>query len=329
MNDDKYINLLKQGKTSWNDYRLENNSDRVTFNYTLLDGFDFENYNLNNCHFYQASLQNCNLNYTEITWSSFFLCNLANSTIINPGISSYSEENIFQGVNFRWSAFGECDLHNVNMKGALFEAVHLHDCNLKGANISFSRIHGLSSWGNTVDETTIQNDLIITPYNEPTIKVDNFEIAQFLYLIISNKKIRNVIDTLATKVVLILGSFSFEDKIILDQIKSYLTHQNFIPVVFDFDKPSSRNLTETVSTIAHLSKFVIADLTNPKSVPHELASIAPILKSVPIIPIIKEGQAHYSMLYDLTNVSDCITYKEGRIKELVNQIISQAKSKFT
>ena len=324
MSEDKYIKLLRLGKTAWNNHRQENYTDRVNFNCVNLDGFDFEGYNLNNCHFYQSSLQRCNLNKTEICWSSFFHCKLANSTIINPDIIHYSEETSFQGVNLRWSSFAESDLQSVNMKGALFEGVHLHNCNLKGADISFSRIHGLSSWGNDTDETTIQNDLIITPHDESTVKVDNFEIAQFLYLIITNKKIRRIIDTLATKVVLILGSFSPDDKKNLDQIKSSLTKLNYIPVLFDFDKPTSRNLTETVSTIAHLSKFVIADLTNPRSIPHELASISPILKSVPIIPIIKEGQAPYSMFFDLRNISEPITYKEENITELVDKILNQA-----
>ncbi|MBK8611861.1 MAG: pentapeptide repeat-containing protein [Chitinophagaceae bacterium] len=327
MKEENYIALLKQGKNAWNEVRQNDYSERANFNDTSFDDFNFEGYNLNNCHFYKVSLQNCNFNKTDICWSSFLHCNLANSTIINPDRRTYSEETSFQGVNLRWTAFGNCDLQNVNLKGALFESVHLHDCNLNGANISFSRIHGLSAWGNIVDESTIQTDLIVTPFKEPTITVDNFEIAQFLYLIITNKKLRSVIDTLSTKVVLILGCFSSENKEILDKIKHRLNYKNYVPVVFDFDKPNSRNLTETVSTIAHLSKFVIADLTNPRSAPHELASINPLLKSVPIIPIIKEGQVPYSMVYDLNNISELLTYRDDNINELVEQIISQADSK--
>ena len=176
------------------------------------------------------------------------------------------------------------------MKGATLEGVHFHNCNFRGADISNSPINGISSWGNMIDETTKQNDLIITEWDEPTVTVDNFEIAQFLYLMISNNKIRNIIDTLATKVVLILSSFAKNDKAVLDQIKLGLRKSNFIPVVFDFDKPSSRNLTETVSTLAHLSKFIVADLTNSISIPHELASIIPTLRSVPIVPIIRDAQ---------------------------------------
>jgi hypothetical protein len=44
--------------------------------------------------------------------------------------------------------------------------------------------------------------------------------------------------------------------------------------LFDFDKPSSQDLTETVSTLAHLSRFIIVDLTDPSSAPYEVGMIA-------------------------------------------------------
>jgi hypothetical protein len=52
--------------------------------------------------------------------------------------------------------------------------------------------------------------LIITPENKPgpEITVDNIEVAQFIYLLLHNQKIRDVIDTITSKVVLILGRFS-------------------------------------------------------------------------------------------------------------------------
>jgi len=53
-----------------------------------------------------------------------------------------------------------------------------------------------------VDEYTNQSDLIITQHDEPVITVDNIEIAQFVYLLLKNAKLRSVIDTLTTKSVL-------------------------------------------------------------------------------------------------------------------------------
>ena len=51
---------------------------------------------------------------------------------------------------------------------------------------------------------------------DPRITSDNLEIAQFLYLLLNNRKIRDVSDTITSKVVLILGRFSDERKAVLD-----------------------------------------------------------------------------------------------------------------
>ena len=63
---------------------------------------------------------------------------------------------------------------------------------------------------------------------------------------LNNKKIREVIDTITSKLVLILGRFTPERKAILDALRDTLRERNYLPVVFDFDKPASRDLTETV-----------------------------------------------------------------------------------
>jgi hypothetical protein len=54
-------------------------------------------------------------------------------------------------------------------------------------------------------EGTKQQNLVITRQDEPAITVDKIEVAQFVYLLLNNKKVRDVIDTITSKVVLILG----------------------------------------------------------------------------------------------------------------------------
>jgi hypothetical protein len=103
-----------------------------------------------------------------------------------------------------------------------------------------------------------------------------------------NEKIRRVVDTIARKLVLILGRFTPERKLVLDALRKELRTRNYLPVVFDFEKPSSRDLTETVSTLAHMARFVIADLTDSKSIPQELTAIIPNLPSVANQPLIHE-----------------------------------------
>ena len=112
--------------------------------------------------------------------------------------------------------------------------------------------------------------MVITSKNEPTITVDNIEVAQFIYLMLNNEKVRDVIDTITSKAVLILGRFTDERKAVLDALRSELRKRNYLPILFDFNVPATRDITETVSLLARMARFIIADLTDPSSIPKEL-----------------------------------------------------------
>jgi hypothetical protein len=114
-------------------------------------------------------------------------------------------------------------------------------------------------------------------------------------LLLNNRKIRDVLDTVTSKVVLILGRFAEPRKAVLDAIRHELRQRDYLPVLFDFDQPASRDITETVSTIAHMSRFVIADITDARSIPQELMAIVPNLPSVPVQPLLLSSQEEYGM----------------------------------
>jgi hypothetical protein len=77
---------------------------------------------------------------------------------------------------------------------------------LTGADLTGCRIYGLSAW--KLKLGIKQQNLVITGYGEPEITVDNLEVVQFIYLLLHNEKIRDVIDTITSKAVLILGRFT-------------------------------------------------------------------------------------------------------------------------
>jgi hypothetical protein len=130
---------------------------------------------------------------------------------------------------------------------------------------------------------------------DETITADSIEVAQFLHLLLRNEKIRYVIDSITSKVVLILGRFSAERKPILDALREELRKRDYLPVLFDFAKPTSRDITETISTLAHMARFVVADITNARSIPQELQLIVPNLASVPVQPLLQIGSPEYGM----------------------------------
>jgi hypothetical protein len=113
--------------------------------------------------------------------------------------------------------------------------------------------------------------------------------------LLSNEKIRDIIDTIGKKAVLILGRFTKERKAVIDAIRDELRKHDLLPILFDFDKPASRDLTETISTLAHMARFIIADITDAKSIPQELQAIVPNLPSVPIQPLLLGLATEYEM----------------------------------
>jgi hypothetical protein len=168
--------------------------------------------------------------------------------------------------------------------------------NLTGADLTGCRIFGLSAWGLKLDGAKQQN-LIITDENEPKITVDNIEVAQFIYLMLNNQKVRDVIDTITSKVVLILGRFTDERKAVLDALREELRQRDYLPILFDFNVPATRDITETVSLLARMARFIIADLTDPSSIPKELEAIVPQL-AVPVQPLLEGAAQPYAMFKD-------------------------------
>src|SRR5258708_9914745 len=202
--------------------------------------------------------------------------------------SNLSESNLF-GANF-----SEAYLHHANLRKANLTRAIIVEANLENAVLSGCSVYGIAAWDMRL-EGAKQEDLVITLPNQPMITVDNLQIAQFIYLLLNNKEIREVIDTITSKVVLILGRFTSERKRVLDALREELRTHDYLPILFDFEKPTSRDITETVSTLAHLARFVIADITEAKSIPQELSQIVPFLPSVPIVPLLHSSDREWGM----------------------------------
>jgi hypothetical protein len=183
------------------------------------------------------------------------------------------------------------------------------------------QVYGASIW-DLQGVAARQTNLIITVEGEPVIAVDDLKIAQFIRLLLTHSEIRDVIETIGRKAVLILGRFSPERKPILDATRAALRHHNYVPLMFDFDKPNDRSRIETVQTLAHLSRFVIADLTDAKVLLQELQAIVPQLGSLPILPMLQAGSDVNVVIADFAARSNFITevFEYTDIQQIESQL---------
>jgi hypothetical protein len=248
---------------------------------------------------YEADLSGTNLMEADLRSADLAMANLHGA---NLGGTNLSKANLtmadLSNANLGRANLSGANLSGANLSGANLSLALLVKTNLEDAILATCRIYGISAWNVKLSAGTIQQDLIITPDDEPAVTVDDLEVAQLIYLLLHNEKIRNVIDTVGRKGVLLLGRFTEGRITVLDRLREELRKRGYLPIVFNFDKPETKDFTETVRLLAGLSKFVIADVTNPKSTPLELQATVPEIM-VPFRPIIAEGEKPFAMLQDL------------------------------
>ena len=303
MANEKQLKLIKQGTKVWNLWRNENIKEKIDLSAADLTNVNLVHANLDMANFHNANLSGANLSQANLVRAYLFGATLIGVDLTGAYLfgayfcdANLTSANLSQ-AKLSGANLTDANLTDANLTGASMIQAVLVNTNIHGAIFMNCNVFGLSAW-NLRGETKHQSNLIITPKDEPVITVDNLQVAQFIYLLLNDKNIRDVIDTITSKAVLILGRFSPERKVVLEVIGDELRKYNLIPIIFDFDRPSSRDFTETIKTLAGICLFIIADITRPSSVPLELQATIPDYQ-IPFIPIIQYGEKPFSMFKDL------------------------------
>jgi uncharacterized protein YjbI with pentapeptide repeats len=337
MANDEHVALLKQGVFAWNAWRRENldvrpylvradlsgahlsgadlsganlsvaKLSRAYLTGAYLSGADLSGADLSGAVLIEARLRLADLSGANLRGANLGSVRLSGANLPEADLSGavlsgayLSRANLSRanlgGANLGGAVLVRANLCGADLSGAdLSEALLVHT-NLSGAYLTGCRVYGVSAWNLKLDRAKQQN-LVITDQNEPTITVDNIEVAQFVYLLLHNEKIRDVIDTIGRKAVLILGRFTADRKAVLDALREELRKHDYLPILFDFAVPATRDITETVSLLARMARFIVADLTDPSSIPKELEAIVPSL-AVPVQPLLEGASRPYAMFKD-------------------------------
>jgi len=332
MANPEHLAKLKEGVTSWNEWR-ENDRDVIP---------DLSEANLRGANLNEADLRDANLREVDLSEVGLSMADLSRANLWRADLSmAYLSQANLRGANFSGANLSEADLRDAKLSQAKLCGAYLRQANLwiadlrgadlsgadlsgaylrradlsgadltkadltgatlvmancAGATLSGCRVYGISAWDVKL-LGAIQSNLVITHGDQPDIQVDNLEVAQFIYLLLNNTKIREVIDTIGKKAVLILGRFTPERNAVLDAIRDALRQHGYLPILFNFEEPSTRDLQETIVTLAGLSRFILADISDPKSIPQELVVIVQQFPSVPVQPLLQSGYEPWAM-YD-------------------------------
>ena len=320
----------------WNAWRRQRPNIRPDLRGARLTGLDLRNLNLSRirlshgdlsgsqlrlCNVADADLQFVHMRHTDLSHASLRYAKLNHATI---EASLLVDTNLFH-ADLRGAAIIECllnraDLQDVKLEGAMVWGVGAWD--LKNTD---NARHGCNV---VVGGDLDPNDYSIRNPGQ-SLPVDNIECAHVIELLANNEKIGQILRLASSRLVLLLGRFTGEHGAVLDALKEALPTHNYAPIKFDFDQGRDRDLIETVTTLASLSRFVIADLTEPKSVPLESQAIVPDI-AVPFVPIIK-GKRPFSMFSALQRkylwVVPTVVYTSERqlVRSLEESIIKPAE----
>jgi uncharacterized protein YjbI with pentapeptide repeats len=246
----------------------------------VLSRADLTSADLRRAVFFRASLMEAKLSLAVCYKASFGWANLSRANL---------SEAFLTNADLR-----EADLTNADLRRADLAFSNLAQARLDNADLRGCQVYGVSAWDVQLAGAK-QTGLVIT-HGDTRITVEDLEVAQFINLLLTNRKIRKVVQSVTSKAVLILGRFSDRQKPVLDALHAALRDSyNLVPILFDWEPSENRDLTETVVLLANMSRFVIADVTDAKSIPQELSLIVPNFPSVPVQPIILASEQEYAM----------------------------------
>jgi hypothetical protein len=308
MADARHLARLNAGVKVWNAWRRRSPRVKPDLSRALLIEAELRGINLSDTNLERANLRSSTLSGADLTRANL------------------------RGADLRAASLRRARLEHADLTGAVLRFTSLADARIEGATLTGCQIYGTSAW-NLRGVPRDQSNLVISAdREEPAVMVDDLEVAQFVYLLLHNDKIRNVIETVGKKAVLILGRFTPERKAVLDAVRALLRRRGYVAMLFDFVPSRRRDLTETIVALAHMSRFIIADLSDPRSVPQELSTIIPGLPSVPVLPVIVAAQREFPMFEHWRRypwVLPLLKYKdqEHLLQRLQGSLIARAERK--
>lgn len=301
--DLSWVNLmeanLRDSNLYWANLRRAN-LRKADLRRTLLRETDLSWANLGWANLKESYLRRANLRKAELSWANLkeaFLreADLRETNLRHADLRSANlREADLKDADLREAYLSnaeltETDLEGADLRDADLRGSHLLKTSLKGANLSGCHIYGISAWELGIDETTKQDNLIISDWDEPTISIDDFNVAQFMYLFLHTPQIPRIFDTVTSQLALILGRFPLDRQPVLEALRDALRRHQYVPILLDFQKPNHKNFGNMLSILVHLVRFIITDFTQSQNI---LQAIPHIIRhtTVPFQPLLSVGK---------------------------------------
>ncbi|SRR5579875_273962 len=299
MADPTQLRLLKQGTLTWNTWRKDHPEAVIDLSgvdlccLRLKRGVDLSKANLEGSELAaailnEAILDEANLRGVNLRAASLSHARFAGATLDGANFyEAFLKEAVFARASLRQAQLREAylsgaqfvaaDLTGADFSGADLTLAGIRESRTKGATLSRCYLSGISV-ENTPLEEAIQSDLIVTQPWESSLAVDDFGMAQQVWLFLS-KEVTQGSEPPVTQLVLLLGLPEREG--ILNRLRDALRLHHYATALFDWSRPTDRSL-EILSTLAPLVRFLLAEITDAPSLAGDLRVLVPELQAVPM-----------------------------------------------
>jgi uncharacterized protein YjbI with pentapeptide repeats len=267
---------------------------------------------LADCDFRQANLGEARLDgvnavcadFTEanMRWARFEGANLTRARFYGADLtgSILSRAQMFR-ADLRWANMAEivcadanltdADLYHADLRGACLHGVDLTQARLDLATfadgeIEGCHIYGVSAWDVKLDGTH-QADLVITQPGEPVVAIDDLDAAQFVNLLLHSPSLRSRIETISTRMALVLIARSPRGLERIARLRGALAIAGWMAIQYDVGAPAPDQARAMIDVLSRICGVVVADL-------HDVAPfwdhVAAALERYrrPLVPLVPE-----------------------------------------
>lgn len=244
--------------------------------------------NLSEAYLLEANLSRVNLTGADLRGAYLGRTNLRGAYLVGANLEgadlrgAYLAGANLSEANLTQATLTQADLQNANLSDTKLVGVNLMGArllktNLQGANLCECWVYGTSTWELKLTAAQ-QSHLLITPYNETTIAVNNLEIAQFLSFWLNSHTLNHVIETITSRIVLIACPFNHQSRYFLKALELQLGQQEYAAIAIDVTTPLNANFASTFLRLAKIARLLLIDVLVPdRGIPPELQALLPQL----------------------------------------------------
>jgi uncharacterized protein YjbI with pentapeptide repeats len=317
-----HVHILKRGVPAWNDWRAKNPTIKPHLAHGGFAGTDLSSADLSNVNLSGADLSQSVLRNTDFGGANLSRAKLGGALLENA---------ILQKATLTGADLSGAKLTGADLDDADLTDVNLNECDLAQARITNCDVYGVSAW-NTRLEHAIQSNLRLTRSRDTrqrVLTVDSVQTAVVVNLLLESGGFSTLLDALCSKIVLVLRRFTPDREGFWDALKEELVTHNYVAISFDFEAPTNRSLSDTMMTLASLSRFIIADIRGEAAVPFEFSRIIPQLV-IPIVPLLDSSQEAFDPFADFDIypwvLKPTVYAGTQRLSQLVRQIVNRAEA---